>query len=149
MKLYVRTVESEKSTPEGNIGIWWYYNGKVVGEFCPMSEGIEDRGYIQFSKTKNHITEWETIIKEQLPEAIDLVSKGYRAIERGRVVYDIRSQVYEIICSQAIAADKDAIDLIAEEFSISDLRYDIIPSSHYYVPTYTGNPALDNFDFGD
>jgi len=149
MKLYVRTAESEKSTPEGNVGIWWYCNGNVVGEFCPVAEGVEDRGYIQFSKTKNHITEWETTIKEQLPEAIDLISKGYRSIERGRVVYDIRSQVYEIICSQAIAADKDAIDLIAKEFSISDLRYDVIPSSHYYVPTYTGNPALDNFDFGD
>ena len=147
MKRYVRTTESLPLT--GNVGIWWFYNNKVVGDYCPVNEGINDRGYLQFSTTDNHITLWESTIKEQLPEAVDLIPKGYRSIERGRVVYDIRSQVYEIICSQAIASDKNAINLIAKEFDIADLRYDVIPSSHYYVPTYTGNPTLDNFDYGD
>jgi hypothetical protein len=150
MKLYVKTVDSEESVPDsGYVGIWWIYDNKVIGEYCPVDEGVEDRGYIQFSKTKNHVTEWEIIIKEQLPEAIDLIPNGYRSIERGRVVYNIRSQVYEIICSQAIAADASAIDLIAKEFAIAHTRYDVIPSSHYCVPTLTGNPALDNFDWGD
>jgi len=134
---------------EGNVGIWWIYNDKVIGEFCPVSGGVDDRGYIQFSTTENHITEWESVIEEQLPEALDMIPKGYRSIECGRVVYNIRSQVYEIICSRAIASDENAIRLIAEAFDIADLRYDVIPSSHYHVPTYTGNPTLDNFDYGD
>ena len=149
MKRYIPASESKTIPTNGNVGIWWYYNNKVIGEYCPIAEGIDDRGYIQFSVTNNHITQWETTIREQLPEAIDLIPKGYRSIERGRVVYDIRSQVYEIVCSQAIASDERAIQRIAEEFDIADLRYDVIPSSHYYVPTYTGNPTLDNFDFGD
>lgn len=149
MKLYVKTDESENPIPTGNVGIWWLYNNKVIGDYCPVDEGVEDRGYIQFSKTDNHITRWETTIKEQLPEAIDLISKGYRSIEQGRVVYDIRSQVYEIICSQAVALNDNAIKLIAKEFGIAHTRYDVIPSSHYYVPTYTGNPTIDNFDWGD
>lgn len=148
MKLYVRTNEQELPT-QGYVGIWWFYNNQVVGEYCPVDEGLDDRGYIQFSKTKNHITEWESTIKEQLPEAIDLISKGYRSIERGRVVYDIRSQVFEIICSQEIAKDENAIRLIAEEFEISNQRYDVIASTYYFTPSLTGNPALDNFDFGD
>jgi len=147
MKLYVRTNEQELPT-QGYVGIWWFYNNQVVGEYCPVDEGVDDRGYIQFSKTKNHTTEWESTIKEQLPEAVDLISKEYRSVERGRVVYDIRSQVFEIVCSQAIADDNNAIKLIAEEFEISDQRYDVIPSSHYYIPSLTGNPALDNFDYG-
>lgn len=147
MKRYVAT---SKSIPlAGNVGIWWLYNDKVVGEYCPVDEGVDDHGYIQFSTTDNHITKWESTIKEQLPEALELLPKGYRSIERGRVVYDIRSQVYEIICSQTVATDDTAIKRIAEEFGISNQRYDVIPSSHYYVPTYTGNPALDNFDYGD
>lgn len=149
MKRYIPASDSDNIPTTGNVGIWWIYNNKVVGEYCPVDEGVNDRGYIQFSTINNHITQWESTIKDQLPEAIDLISKGYRSIERGRVVYDIRSQVYEIICSQAIASDKNAINLIANEFNISNLRYDVIPSSHYYVPTYTGNPTLDNFDFGD
>lgn len=147
MKRYIRTTESLPLT--GNVGIWWFYNNKVVGEYCPVSDGTNDHGYLQFSTTDNHITLWESTIKEQLPEAVDLIPKGYRSIERGRVVYDIRSQVYEIICSHTIASNENAINLIAKEFDIADLRYDVIPSSHYYVPTYTGNPTLDNFDYGD
>ena len=148
MKRYIKSIEHEPSH-DGNIGIWWFYNDKVVGGFCPLSDGVEDRGYLQFSKTKNHITEWESTIKEQSPEAVDMIPKGYRSIERGRVVYDPRAMVYEIICSPTIAGDDNAINRIAEEFNIADLRYDVIPSSHYYVPTLTGNPALDNFDYGD
>lgn len=149
MKRYIKTIESETSMPTGNVGIWWFYNDTVVGEYCPVDEGVDDRGYIQFSKTRNHMNTWESVITHQLPEAIDMIPKGYRSIERGRVVYDIRSQVFEIICSQTIASDENAIMKIAEEFEITDQRYDVIPSSHYYVPTLTGNPALDNFDFGD
>lgn len=148
MKRYIKSLD-QKPPHEGNVGIWWFYNNKVVGEYCPISEGIDDRGYIQFSDVDNHITKWESTVQEQLPEAADLIPKGYRSIERGRVVYNIRSQVYEIICSQAIASDENAINLIANEFDIVDLRYDVIPNSHYYVPTYTENPTLDNFDYGD
>ena len=149
MKRYVATSEFAVMPTSGNVGIWWFYNNKVVGEYCPIDEGVDDRGYIQFSKVNNHITQWESTIKEQLPEALNLIPKGYRSIERGRVVYDVRSQVYEIICSQAMASDENAIQLIAKEFEIDNLRYDVIPSAHYYVPDYTGNPTLDNFDFGD
>lgn len=149
MKRYVATSESEVIPASGNVGIWWFYNNKVVGEYCPVDGGVDDHGYIQFSKINNHITRWESTIKEQLPEAVDLIPKGYRSIERGRVVYNIRSQVYEIVCSYAVASNESAIKLIAHEFEIDGLRYDVIPSAHYYVPDYTGNPTLDNFDFGD
>lgn len=148
MKRYIRTVEEDIPT-EGNVGIWWFYNNHVIGEYCPIDDGVDDRGYIQFSKTKNHITEWESTIKEQLPENIELLPRGYRSIERGRVVYDIKSQVYEIICSYKLSTNSSAIRLIAEEFGIADLRYDVIASTHYFVPMVTGNPTLDNFDFGD
>lgn len=148
MKRYIRTVE-EEIPATGNVGIWWFYNNKVIGEYCPIDEGIDDRGYIQFSKTKNHITEWESTIREQLPEATDLLSKGYRSIERGRVVYNIRSQIYEIVCSPEFGVDENAINLIATEFGISDLRYGVVLSYHYTIPKLTNNPTLDNFDFGD
>lgn len=148
MKRYVRTVESAP-THEGNVGIWWFYNDKVIGESCPKSEGIVDGDCIQFSSVDNHITMWESVIREQLPEYSDSISKGYRSIERGRVVYNFRTQVYEITCSYALASDENVIRLIAEAFNIADLRYDVVPLSHYYVPTYTGNPTLDNYDYGD
>lgn len=128
MKRYIKTIESETSMPTGNVGIWWFYDNTVVGEYCPVDKGHVENGYIKFISQ----------MKSDVPE-----------VESGGVIYDIRSQVFEIICSQTIASDENAIKKIAEEFEIADQRYDVIPSSHYYVPTLTGNPALDNFDFGD
>ena len=128
MKRYIKTIESETSMPTGNVGIWWFYDNTVVGEYCPVDKGHVENGYIKFISQ----------MKSDLP-----------GVESGEVVYDVRSQVFEIICSQAIASDDNAIKKIAEEFEIANQRYDVIPSSHYYVPTLTGNPALDNFDFGD
>lgn len=148
MKRYIKTVE-DNFPLTGCVGIWWLYNDSVVGVYCPVADGVDDRGYIQFSRSKNHITEWKSVIEEQLPEAIDMIPHGYRSIERGRVVYNIRSQVYEIVCSEAVASDETAIKLIAKEFEISNQRYDVVVSSHYYVPSSTGNSALDNFNFGD
>ena len=141
-------VETEP-THEGNVGIWWFYNNKVVGEYCPKSKGVIDGDCIQFSTEDNHMTKWKSVVEEQLPEAINLIPLGYRSIERGRVVYNFRTQVYEITCSYLLASNKYAILKIAEAFNISDLRYDVVPMAHYSIPAYTGNPALDNFDWGD
>lgn len=128
MKRYIQTIESESSMPTGNVGIWWFYDNTVVGEYCPVDKGYVENGHSKFI----------TQMKSDLP-----------GVESGEVVYDIRSQVFEIICSQTIASDENIVKKIAEEFEIADQRYDVIPSSHYYVPSLTGNPTLDNFDFGD
>lgn len=128
MERYAQTIEPETSTSTGNVGIWRFYDNNVVGEHCPVDEGYVENGCIKFITQMN----------SDLPGA-----------ESGAVIYDIRSQVFEIICSQTIASDENAIQRIAEKFEIVGQRYDVIPSSHYYVPTLTGNPALDNFDFED
>lgn len=151
MKKYPKAMKElagHSSEDDGYVGIWWIYEDNVIGEGCPVDDGVDDRGYIQFDKTKNHITQWESTIKENVPESDwDIIPKGYRSLERGRVVYNIRAQVFEIICSETIANNSAIIEKIAKEFNITNTRYDVIASSHYYVPTLTGNPALDNFDF--
>ena len=99
MKRYIRTAESELSTPTGNVGIWRFYDNTVEKYSCPIDEGYSKDGYIDFIPQ----------MKTDLPRA-----------ESGEVVYDIRSQVFEIICSQEIAKNENAIKLIAKEFDISD-----------------------------
>lgn len=122
MKRYVPAIESETAMPTGNVGIWWFYNDTVVGEYCPIDEGYVENGYIKFT----------TQMKSDLPE-----------VDSGEVIYDIRSQVFEIICSQSIASAENAIKKIAEEFEIADQRYDVIPSSHYYVSSLTDKPVMN------
>jgi len=143
MKRYIKS-----SYTDGLIGIWWIYEDKIIGKCVPLDDGVDDRGYIQYSNTKNHMTEWRDVVMNQLPEsAQSIVNKGFGCIERGRVVYSIRAQVYEIICSESVAADADLISKIAEEFEIDNKRYDVITEPHYRVFQLTGNPALDNFEY--
>ena len=107
MKRYAHAIESESSAPTGNIGIWWFYDNTIEKYSCPLDRGCYKNGYIKFI----------TQMKSDLPKA-----------ESGDVVYNIRSQVFEIICSYKIAEDENAIKLIAEEFGISNQRYDVIPN---------------------
>lgn len=143
MKKYISA-----SYTNGLVGIWWVYEDIIIGKCVPLDDGVDDHGFIQYSDTKNHMTEWKDTVLNQLPEsAHSIISNGFRCIERGRVVYNIRAQVYEIICSDAVAADANLISKIAEEFEISDKRYDVITDPHYRIFQITGNPALDSFDY--
>jgi hypothetical protein len=137
MKQYIPTIESEASTSIGNVGIWWFHDNSIVGEYCSLDDGYAENGYIKF------------ISKYGYNKVITQIESDSPGVESGEVIYDIRSQVFEIICSPAIASNENVIKKIADKFEISDLRYDVIPSSHYYAPSLTGNLALDNFDFGD
>ena len=84
-------------TSEGYVAIWRYDDAqnKIICDKCLVSEGVEDRGYVQYSKSENHMNSF-------------------------RVVFDIRTQCYQIICSSAIASDKKVIKLIAEECNLLD-----------------------------
>ena len=83
MKRYIRT--EEKITPEGNVGIWWFYDNKVVGEYCPIEDAVQEDGciHIDYSNTNYPM----------IPNDIS-ISDTYRF---GQVIYDARSQVFEIL----------------------------------------------------
>lgn len=142
MKKYIKA-----DLDSGCIGLWWIFEDDVIGRIVPLDDGEDDRGFVQYSLTKNHMTEWKSIINEQLPEHIELIPKGYRCIERGRVVYNIRAHVYEIICSKDVAEDPKQIQMIVDTFGLNNVRYDVLDDPHYRIVTYTGNPAIDNFEF--
>lgn len=144
MKRYVKA-----SLTSGLVGVWWLYGTKVIGRFVPLDDGYDDGRYIHYDDFKNHSTEWLSVLKEQLPEHFDeLYPKMFKCIERGRVVYNIRTQSYEIICSDAISKNKEAIKLIVDAFELEDCRYDIYSDHHYYIAEPTGNPALDDIEYG-
>lgn len=143
MKKYVKA-----DLDTGMVGLWWIYDQEVIGRIVPVDDGEDDRGFIQYSCTKNHLTEWSNVVTTQLPESAQhILPYGYRCIERGRVVYNIRAHVYEIICSDAVANDKSQIQLIVDAFQLNGERYDVLTDGHYRIFKLTGNPAIDNFEY--
>lgn len=125
MKRYTRIVESESSVPTGNVGIWWFCNDTVVGESCHIEDAVQEDGciHIDYSNTKYPMFPDDVSISDTL--------------RFGQVIYDARSQVFEILCNSSDwVPNMEEIQLIASYFGIQDLRYDVIVNNKP-VPCFT------------
>ena len=113
MKRYVAT--SESIPLAGNVGIWWLYNDKVIGEYCPIEDAVQEDGciHIDYSNTNYPV----------IPNGVSIDG----ICRFGQVIYDARSQVFEILYYDSDwKPSMTEIQLIASYFGIQDLRYDVI-----------------------
>lgn len=145
MKRYIRA-----SLTSGFVGIWWIYEDNVVADMKSLDEGYNDGNFINYDRFRNHSTEWRTIIRECYPDdAESIISKGYKSLDRGRVVYNLRTQSYEVTCGDEVYNSIDKRKMIVDAFSLNGCRYDFVNlGTHYHVAPLTGNPALDAMEYG-
>lgn len=144
MRRYIKS-----GVTSGYVGIWWYTDDTVIGRLVSLDNGYNDGRYVHYSETKNHSTEWKSVLQEQLPEKYDeLYPKMYKCIERGRVVYNIVSQCYQIFCSEDAAKNAELISAVVEFYKLRNCRYEVCTDTHYHVFELTGNPAIDNMEYG-
>ena len=140
-----RYVKSSKDN--ACIGIWWCTDdNQIWGVSCPTDEGELCGMYMQYSLTANHQNLWNSIVADNCKDktvASNIRSKGYRGLERGRVLFNTATMVYEITCSESLAKNKEAIQNIFDFYQLSENRVDICPLSHYNKIEFTGNPAVD------
>lgn len=143
MKRYIKG-----SLTSGCVGIWWIYEDTVIGRVVPLDDGYNDGQYIHYDNYRNHMTEWNSVIQEYVPDWEQLKPRGYKCLERGRVLYNIRTQCYEILCSEAVAHDVKLIEAIVEAYNLQNCRYDVFALTHYYKAEPSGNPEIDKFLYG-
>ena len=146
--MMVEKLKINEGYHDGFVSIWWYTDSGDFWDFCkPLDDAEEDHGYIQYSTTKNHCTLWRDVVNNNVSDSDErkiIISNGYKSIERGRVIFNIRTQSYEIICSDTLAKDKSFRDKCVDNFGLRGNRYDFIPLTHYGKQFLTGNPALDS-----
>lgn len=133
------------------IGIWWYTDaGEVIGYMCPLKDGIDTGSCTEYDPKENHLSLWKRVCNDYFeePERSRIYSKGYRGLERGRVYYDNRTHSFVITCSKAIITNVEFKYAIIGAFNLTHCRYDFVALDHYNKIELTGNPALDNFEFG-
>lgn len=146
LKRYVKA-----SRTSGNVGIWWYYNNQEVwAEMCPADEGQADSRYIQFSSDKNHFTEWNKVVNDNVSDITlreQIRYDSYKSLPRGRVIFDLLTQSYIITCGSELKSNLEFKRNICDAFEIPMNRTDVeIIPNHYYVYKKTGNAALDEFE---
>lgn len=137
-----------ESYKEGLVAIWWYTNGGEFWDYCKTLDDAYNDGYfLQYSGTQNHLTLWRTAVKDHIPndeEQKEVISKGYKSIERGRIVYNLRAQCYEITCSDELVKDENFRKNCVDYFNLKGNRYSFVPMQHYAKQELTGNPSIDS-----
>ena len=145
MKKYIKA-----SGTSGLVGIWWIYNDIVIADAKSIESGFNDGSFINYDETRNHSTEWRRLVKQYLPEEADkVIAKGYKSLDRGRVIYNLRTQCYEVTCGSSVYADLDKRQMIKDAFDLNGCRTEFVNlGTHYHIAELTGNPAIDDFEYG-
>lgn len=143
MKKYIKGSRSG-----GMVSVWWYTDDGEFWDFSTMTDdGVEQYGFIQYSTTDNHMTLWRKAVQENISDPAEqqkIISKGYKSFERGRIIFNVRTQCYEITCSEALFNNKDFRNDCVDYFGLSGNRYEFVKLDHYSNQELTGNPALDD-----
>lgn len=146
MKKYI---SASKET--GYVSIWWYTDSSEFWDFSKiMGDAVESYGYLQYSNTENHMTLWRKAVKDHISdpkEQTDIINKGYKSFERGRIVFNIRTQCFEITCSEALFTDRKFRSDCIDYFGLNGCRYEFVKLNHYSKQELTGNPTIDEFYF--
>lgn len=142
MKRYIKA-----SRGNAQIGIWWYTdNGEVWAQSDFTYNGVQDGPYLQYSDHQNHMTLWSnTVMQNASSDANDIIARGYKSFERGRVIYNCMTSCYEVTCSEQMIHDKQFRRAIIDYFDLSGNQVEFIALRHYHKESLTGNPALDEF----
>ncbi len=136
------------SVNSGFIGIWWITDdNQIIADMLPLDNGYNDGNYIQYDEFKNHMTEWRRLVTTSFEDPDPYLKLGYKGLERGRVIYNLRTRAYEVTCSSAIFKDSDKRRAIVDAFDLNRCRYDFVPLSHYFLCPLTGNPEIDNMNY--
>ena len=149
MKRYVKA-----SRGDGFIGIWWYTDeGEIWGVMKHPDDGVLSGPYVQYSDTENHLTLWSSVVKDNVNsnnkeiklDAQKIINKGYKSLERGRVIYDTRTMCYVVVCSANLVNDTAFREAVVDYYQLAGNQIDFVQNDHYYKAELTGNLALDSF----
>ncbi len=114
------------------IGIFWYYNNKVIGKTYNLLEAEKYGDFL--SPILGHYDYWNQIQKA-LPE---LYYEEYEYIPRGRIVYDTTKDHFVLLSSKKIIKNKTILKAIKEFFSIPEDAKFVAKSDLHYETRYTG-----------
>lgn len=114
------------------IGIFWYYNNKVIGKTYNLSEAEKYGDFL--SPILGHYDYWEKIQKE-FPE---LYYEEYEYIPRGRIVYDTTKNHFVLLSSKKIIKNIIILKAIKVFFSIPEDAKFVTKSDLHYEIRYTG-----------
>lgn len=131
------------------VGLWWLTEDQhIIGVTKPRCRGANKDGSIFYSKYKDHMTLWKTVLYSNMPtkEAKAIYNKGFRSLYRGHVNYNMKKDCYEIFCSRNIINNKAFRQKVVDRYKLDKVRYEFKTMYDYEEKLeLTGNSYMDEF----
>jgi hypothetical protein len=107
------------------VGIWWYWNGKILAYREPWTAVVDDGGFL--CTEVEHIKHWR-FIQDVYPE---LKSYKYDDFPRGRVWYRKSDNRFSITCSEEFSKDRVGLKAVRDNFDLNNRRFQIVVDKQY------------------
>lgn len=113
------------NSPEGRVGIFWFYRGTVIADSVPWPEGEE---YGEFMNgLSDHCTCWSQV-QRQMPA---LRRYEYEQVQRGRVIYNKGTDIFTVLGNERLMKDERRRALVLEAFQLPRERTRFLFDEHY------------------
>ena len=146
MKKYIKA-----SRGNACIGIWWYTDeGDIWGVMKPTDEGVLDGVFLQYSDTENHSSLWSSVVKDNVSDSsaqAEIISKGYKSLHRGRVIYNTATMCYQVTCGSELVDDVEFRKKIVEYYQLSGNQVEFLAIPTHYHKVDISNPALYKWEY--
>jgi len=109
------------------IGLFWIYDNQIFPVFQDLNDITEIDGFKD--SDLSHYQIWD-FIKTQHKK---FYLYEYENIPRGRVVYDIKNDIFIIYCNMTILQDDNSKELIISAFILSNKKYIFKEDEHYKI----------------
>ena len=134
------------SRADSYVGIWWWTGTEIIGTKVDTEDALADNYFIQpvteDNPNQNHFNLWESI-KETATNQEEVQNKGYKDIERGRVLYNMRTMCFEVTCSPELVNDDKFRRAVVNFYNLQVGSTDFVSEGHYHVYDPNGNPAIE------
>lgn len=108
------------------VGIFWVYNGKVIGKARDISEGVGANGWID--TPDQHVTLWE---RETVFARLRADCAGYESVPRGRVVWSGRDHQAVVYMDKKLLRSAPTKKKVAAFFGLDPAAVQWKSDPHY------------------
>lgn len=139
-------IKLNTSRADSSLGIWWWTGTEIIGTKIDTEDALADNYFIQpvteEDPQQNHYTLWDSI-KQTATNQAEVDGKGYKDVERGRVIYNLRTMCFEVTCSPELCHDDKFRRAVVNFYNLQVGSTDFVAEGHYHVYNPDGNPAIE------
>lgn len=120
-----RTVQGEQIHSAGEVGIFWFFKGKILSDSVPLALGDEYGDFINGSS--DHCTFWANI-RRKVPGSDQY---EYDQVPRGRVVYNKKIDRFFVYGSEDLVSDEQRKAVVVSTFRLPAAKTTFKSDEHY------------------